>query len=301
MGLAMKSGSGDITRLGYTPSGRKLDVEVFPFSDILRRSPAAKVQATHRYDFHLLVLVTEGTPTQVVDFEPVQCAPGSILILRPGQVHSFGADLHWEGWLALFRPEFLPTVSDVPSDLMPGRMLESMPGHMIVGRDDFRATTDAIVAMAQDARGDARADIVHTLIRYQLCTLILRLDLLNGRQSVAGTQRSPSLKRFAMFRQLLDANFSGLHRVAPYAQELGCTQKSLNRATRDAVGLSAKDYIARRIVLEAKRLLAHTDRPIYLIAEDLGFDEATNFSKFFRKNVGQAPAEFRAVYRRADN
>jgi AraC-like DNA-binding protein len=73
------------------------------------------------------------------------------------------------------------------------------------------------------------------------------------------------------------------------------TQKSLNRATRDAVGLSAKDYIARRIVLEAKRFLAHTDRPIYLIAEDLGFDEATNFSKFCRKNVGQAPAEFRAV------
>jgi AraC-like DNA-binding protein len=293
----MKIGSGDITPLGYTPSGRKLDVEVFPFSDILRRSAAAKVQATHRYDFHLLLLVTEGTPTQIVDFEPVQCVPGSILILRPGQVHSFGADLHWEGWMALFRPEFVPTVSDVPSDLMPGRMLERMPEHMFVGRDDFRTTANAMVAMAEDARSDARADIVHTLLRYQLCTLILRLDLLNGRQSAMSTQRSPTLKRFAKFRELLGANFSGWHQVAPYARELGCTQKSLNRATRDAVGLSAKDYIARRIVLEAKRLLAHTDRPIYLIAEGLGFDEATNFSKFFRKNVGRAPAEFRAVYR----
>ena len=89
----MKSETADITRLGYTPAGRKLDVEVFPFSDIVRRSEAAKVQATHRYDFHLLVLVTEGSPTQMVDFEPVQCAPGSVLVLRPGQVHSFGADL----------------------------------------------------------------------------------------------------------------------------------------------------------------------------------------------------------------
>lgn len=297
MGLAMKSDSGDITRLGYTPSGRKLDVEIFLFSDILRRSPAAKVQATHRYDFHLLLLVTEGTPTQVVDFEPVRCAPGSILVLRPGQVHSFGADLHWDGWLVLFRPEFVPTVSDVPSDLVPGRMLERVPDHMIVGRDKFRATTDAIVAMAEDARSDARAEIVHTLLRYQLCTLILRLDLLNGRQNATSTQRSPSLKRFAKFRELLEANFSGWHQVGLYAQALGCTQKSLNRATREAVGLSAKDYIARRIVLEAKRLLAHTDRPIYLIAEGLGFVEATNFSKFFRKSVGQAPADFRAVYR----
>ncbi len=73
------------------------------------------------------------------------------------------------------------------------------------------------------------------------------------------------MKRFAKFRELLDANFSSWHQLAPYAQELGCTQKSLNRATRDAVGLSAKEYIVRRIVLEAKRLLAHTDRPIYLM------------------------------------
>lgn len=293
----MKSDSGDIIQLGYTPSGRKLDVEIFPFSDILRRSPATMVQATHRYDFHLLLLVTEGAPTQIVDFEPVQCAPGSILILRPGQVHSFGANLHWQGWLALFRPEFVPAVSDVPSDLVPGRMLERMPDHMIVGGDDFRATADAIAAMAADARSDARADIVHTLLRYQLSTLILRLDLLNGRQSAAGTRRSPSLQRFAKFRRLLDSNFAGWHQVALYAQALGCTEKSLNRATRDAVGMSAKDCIARRVVLEAKRLLAHTDRPVYLIAEGLGFDEATNFSKFFRNNAGQAPAAFRAAYR----
>lgn len=297
LGLAMKSAFRDIVPLGYTPSGRKLDVEVFPFSDILRRSPVEKVQATHRYDFHVLLLVTEGAPIQVVDFEPVQCAPGSILILRPGQVHSFGADLHWEGWLVFFRPEFVPTVSDIPADLAPGRMLDRMPDHISVGRDDFRATMDAIIAMAEDARSGAPVETVHTLLRYQLCTLILRLDLLNGRQRAASPQRSPSLKRFARLRELLEANLSGWHKVAPYAQELGCTQKSLNRATRDAVGLGAKDYIARRIVLEAKRLLAHTDRPVYLIAEGLGFDEATNFSKFFRKNAGQAPAEFRAVYR----
>ncbi|HEX9806690.1 MAG TPA: helix-turn-helix domain-containing protein [Alteraurantiacibacter sp.] len=85
--------------------------------------------------------------------------------------------------------------------------------------------------------------------------------------------------------------------MGPYANALGCTQKSLNRATQGLAGLNAKDCSARRIALEAKRLLAHTDRPIYLIAEGLGFDEATNFSKFFRKHAGQSPAEFRTAYR----
>ncbi|MGJ4931551.1 AraC family transcriptional regulator [Bradyrhizobium sp. HKCCYLS2038] len=289
--------AGDISWLGYSPPGRKLDMEVFPFSDILRRTNPAVVRAPHRYEFHLLLLVTEGVPTQVVDFEPVQCAPGSILILRPGQVHSFGPDLDWEGWLVLFLPEFVPTVSDVPADLTPGRMLERMPEHIRLDPKAFRATNDAIVTMADEARSDVQAEIVHTLLRYQLCTLILRLHLLNGERGMAGAQRSSSMMRFVKFRELLEANYSSWHQVAPYAKALGCTEKSVNRASREATALGAKDYIARRVILEAKRLLAHTDKPIYLIAESLGFDEATNFSKFFRKYVAHSPVEFRALYR----
>lgn len=295
--FAVGKSSANLTWLGYTPSGRMLDVEIFPFSDIRRRSPPVKVRATHRYDFHMLLLVTEGAPRQIVDFEPVSCSPGSVLVLRPGQVHSFGHEIQWEGWLILFRSDFLPTAS-VVSDLLPGRMLDRMPDQLVLDERDFRATSEAIVTMAADARADAApVEVVHALLRHQLCMLILRLDLLSGRQRTAATRHKPALKRFARFQELLEANFAGWHQVGPYTDALGCTQKSLNRATREAAGLSAKNCIARRIALEAKRLLAHTDRPVYLIAEGLGFDEATNFSKFFRANVGQPPAEFRAAFR----
>ena len=57
--------------------------------------------------------------------------------------------------------------------------------------------------------------------------------------------------------------------------------------------MSAKAFIAARINLEAKRLLVHTDWPVALIAERLGFDEATNFSKFFKRESGATPAQFR--------
>lgn len=85
--------------------------------------------------------------------------------------------------------------------------------------------------------------------------------------------------------------------IASYADALGCTEKSLTRAAREASGQNAKAVIAARIVLEAKRLLAHADRPIYLIAEGLGFAEATNFAKFFRRETGLTPAGFRAENR----
>ncbi len=58
-------------------------------------------------------------------------------------------------------------------------------------------------------------------------------------------------------------------------------------------GVNAKTYLSQRITLEAKRLLAHTGAPVSRIADKLGFDEATNFVKFFRREAGCSPGEFR--------
>lgn len=58
--------------------------------------------------------------------------------------------------------------------------------------------------------------------------------------------------------------------------------------------------IATRIALEAKRLLVHTSLTVALIADELGFDDPSNFVKFFRREVGCAPIEVRARYQPAD-
>lgn len=64
----------------------------------------------------------------------------------------------------------------------------------------------------------------------------------------------------------------------------------------EATGKGAKSVITDRIALEAKRLLVHTNRPIYLLAEGLGFEEATNFAKFFKRETGFTPIDFRKQY-----
>jgi AraC-like DNA-binding protein len=61
----------------------------------------------------------------------------------------------------------------------------------------------------------------------------------------------------------------------------------------EGAGVNAKDFIASRINLEAKRLLAHTVLPIAAIGEQLGFQDPTNFVKFFRRAVGCTPGQFR--------
>ena len=231
----MRKQQTSIPGLGYAPAGRKLDVDIVPFSDIRSRSPATKVQATHRYDFHLLLLVTRGEPVQMVDFEPVKSAPGSLFVLRPGQVHSFGASLDWEGWLVIFRAEFLPLGSDQHAEVLPHHVLDQFPVHQLLDGDQYRATSDAIIAMAADARAATDdVELLHAALRYQLCALILRLRLFNDAQMSAARQLTPARRRFEKFRALLEANYSGWHQIGAYANALGCTQKSLNRATQES-------------------------------------------------------------------
>jgi AraC-like DNA-binding protein len=66
----------------------------------------------------------------------------------------------------------------------------------------------------------------------------------------------------------------------------------------DAAGVAAKEYIDRRVLLEAKRLLVHGDQPAAKIAARLGFSSATNFSKFFRQRAGTSPLAADAERRR---
>ena len=131
------------------------------------------------------------------------------------------------------------------------------------------------------------------LLRHQLTALLLRLAIGHADRSALEPGSAASLQRFRRFQAAVERDYVREHGVAGYAQRLGCSERSLTRATLESAGVSAKAYLVNRIVLEAKRLLAHTAAPVSNVADDLGFAEATNFVKFFRREAGCSPGEFR--------
>ncbi len=283
----------EIQRLGYRPQAPyQLDLEVFSVAD-LRLRGKEQVRVTHRYEFHTLVCVTQGTCTQMVDFKSISCEPGSLLVVRAGQAHNYGQSEDWDGWNLLFRPEFVLPVSTTAHDLKLALDLERLPEHMVLNSQELRKATDLLQQMREDTLVDAPQDDVHALLRHQLHTLLTRLSILQGRRQTQQPLVSPASQRFQRFQQLVDERFAQWHQVVDYASQLGYTEKSLARAVAAATGMTAKAFIAARINLEAKRLLVHTDAPVVAIAEKLGFDEATNFNKFFKREVACTPAEFR--------
>lgn len=283
-------------QLDYRPGGRELDIEVFRFSDLRRRFSSRQILALYHYSFYTLICVTEGEVTQLVDFSPLTCSAGSLLVLRPGQVHSFGSDEGWDGWMVLFRAEFLPSETQTAPNLPPALAMDRLPDHLSLSAEDFDAASALIARMRLDAAIQAAPRDIHALLRYQLCALLLRLSILQDGAVSGAAARSQGVQRFARFRRLVEQNHARWHQVSTYAAALACTEKSLTRAALEVTGQSAKSLIANRLALEAKRLLVHTDRPIYLIADGLGFEEATNFAKFFKRETGITPMQFRRLY-----
>lgn len=287
-----------LERIGYAPpSSYAFDIEVVAMRELRARAPAADLRKPHRIEFHELIFVTRGECTHVVDFEPIRCRPGSVLVLQPSQVEQFDVATPWDGWLILFRPEQLFASQDKVKK--PGliQAVAELPVQLALDDAEARVLQQSITQMHLDGRLQASKPEVQALLLHQLCAVLLRLVLAHQQQRSDGNARASELDRFRRFRLLLDQSFARWHTLAPYADAIGCTSRTLTRVTLNVAGVSAKAFVANRISLEAKRLLAHTGMPIAGIGYELGFDDSSNFTKFFRRETGCTPMEFRAGYR----
>jgi AraC-like DNA-binding protein len=201
----------------------------------------------------------------------------------------------WDGWLVLFRPEFLflPQSEGSADDLRLVTILAGLPGHLTLHKHELHLAMGIVAQMHEDSKIGVFAAEVQALLRYQLSALLMRIGIVHRQQEDERPTLPSELQRFRRFHQLVEQSFAKWHQVAKYAHSLGCTEKTLTRATMGVAGITAKAFIASRISLEAKRLLAHTSSSVATIADSLGFDDPSNFVKFFKRETGCIPSQFR--------
>ncbi|WP_424891526.1 helix-turn-helix domain-containing protein [Streptomyces sp. XH2] len=281
---------GGIIDLAYrAPAGTPAGVEVMPVAELRARAPEGLLVSPQRLDFHQIVAVRSGASAHTVDFTGHWLDEGSVLWVRPGQVQQFGDPEAIEGTVVLVQPGFLPSgspVAAVADD--PFRPVVWQP----VGQDR-EAVFCAVGHLEADFRTGAGlpADVHADVLRHLLSVLVLRLAHLTA---PVGSRVPAPGDAFLRFRAAVEREFATSHRVADYARALGFSSRTLSRATTAAAGVGAKEFIDRRVMLEAKRLLAHSGLSAARIAGRVGFDDAANFSKFFQHREGCSPGAFRA-------
>ncbi len=100
------------------------------------------------------------------------------------------------------------------------------------------------------------------------------------------------------FRALVDAHFRERRPIESYAAEMGLSAGQLSRLCREALGASSLDVVNARVLHEAERELVYSTLGIKQIAGVLGFADEAYFGRFFRKQTGRTPTEFREAARR---
>lgn len=129
----------------------------------------------------------------------------------------------------------------------------------------------------------------------------LQMAMLNDLRNIdVTTQKNspvPCLTRvqrtFSEFVKLVNKFGCREHRIPFYADKLFVTPNHLSTLVKQQSGETASQWINRAIILEAKVLLRHSDLKNYEIAERLNFPNASFFNKFFRKQTGQTPLEYK--------
>lgn len=264
----------------------RLDVEVLDAAELRSRVESVADRGYERGDFQSFLFVRSGSYTHTVDFEVHECDAGSCLLIRPGQVHRFGPSSAWDGWILIAGPQHVPdTVADLPQRIRLDGPLAS-------------AVTELLDRMASDAQLPVDRERLNGLLALQTRVLASRLAL-GARADQERTRLidPTALGRYHDFRAAVEREFRRWHQVRTYAEHLGYSPKSLDRSCRAATAMTAKRVIVERILLEAKRLLAHSEFPVASISHQLGFDEATNFVKYIKRETGTTPNQLRAHLR----
>jgi AraC family transcriptional regulator, transcriptional activator of pobA len=274
-----------------------LEFEVVGLGRLFRRRFRRPLDEPQRLGFYQVFCATRGEGKYTVDFKTHPFRPGDLVFAAPGQVQRFHPSPEVDGVMLVFTEGFFIQESSDQKLLGSSHLFDPWSAGPVVrpgarGSFGFRAAFQGIEKEYRAGRPDAFRE---PLLRSMLRTILLQAERIKeGDASPASVAQFP---RFLLFKGSVERSFRSIRKVSGYAAELGVSARNLNRVTRVATGLDAKDFIDARVMLELKRLLAHTDEGLKEIAAALGFDEPTNLVKYFRQRAHLTPMEFRAAWR----
>ena len=248
-----------------------------------------------RLDIICCILVTDGTLSLTINYEPIAIEKSTLLFISPFDIVE-KPKLSEDGryFVLMFKKDFMDETSTsisfygTPANFIP--QTERVPFLKLTDSETFalQRRFQTLYFYLKEERGDMKKYFIQSAFY----TLGLEfLYVINSRNSVQQTSGSDTRKNSIVrsFIILLNEHCTKEHSPAFYAEKLFISVQYLSLILKEKTNQTAGDWISNLLILRAKALLKAPDASIAAVAEALNFSDQSSFGKFFKKHTGLTP------------
>jgi AraC family transcriptional activator of pobA len=247
-----------------------------------------RLKIPHRHHFYAFIIVTRGQGSHDIDFQSYDLKPNRLFLIAPNQIHAWKKLKDVKGFVIFFTDSFIA--------LAKGRKIMAswpvfrldQPCYIDLSPEEAKKwITEASVIESEFNQSD---DFSRDAIFYSVGRLLVRASrLYQGLKP----RKKPKEEWLYTFQELIEREFLNKKTPKEYAVLMNITPNYLNSMCKQKSGKSAGELIRQRVLLEAKRLLAHTQLTIAEVAYKLNFVDNSYFGRYFKKYTGMTPESFR--------
>jgi AraC family transcriptional regulator, transcriptional activator of pobA len=246
----------------------------------------------HRKGYYLFVLVRQGDSRHWIDARSYTLRPDHFYFTVPHQVHLKEEPRPMQGLVLAFTQEFLQLEEHHQLLRLP-ILANRAGGHELrLSPADVVALEQVMRQLLAEYQGDGvwRSPMMGVLLHQ----LLIHLSRLYLEQLKEDGQEETILQRFL---ELVMGRYSEVHEVNAYAALLHISAGHLNDVVKQQSGKTCIEHIQDILLVEARRRLLHTELPVNQICDELGFEDAAYFNRFFKRHAGVTPLTYRKQIR----
>ena len=276
---------------------KALELQIIDIEKFYSTSPSFQHDPTqpHRVSFYHLIYISQGADSHFIDFNQYPYQSGSFIFINLNQVHAFSPAAKASGKLILFSSKFFESAL---SNIRLSNDLTNFMwwGHPVLTvKDRLKLSCERLLHELdlELNTGKGNEQLIHCLFTALLLQFRkVRPDSILSKVGLTATQTT----RFHHFIKLIELHLQHSRDASFYASQLNTSYKTLYSLCKKAVQQTPKQIIDAHTILEAKRRLVIDNTGIGQIAYDLGFNDETNFSKYFKKKTLLSPSQFRKIH-----
>ncbi|CAM1357445.1 AraC family transcriptional regulator [Tenacibaculum halocynthiae] len=271
------------------------EFDILQLEDLFKREDLDNsIRELQIVEFYMIVLVQQDSGKHTIDFTDYDYQKGTLLTIRKDQIHKFHVNENVKGNLLLFTDNFLVTYLEEIENQKTIQLFNELLGNPKIQLTEKELNDiNEIILKIQNEYLSISDSYSLSIIRSLLHILITQLYRIKSKNNQI-VKNKKYLNDFILLQKLVEKSVIKHSKVNYYAQEMAISTKTLNTITKSIVNQSAKKFIDNIYIKQIKRLLLNTEYPIKKVAYLSGFEESTNFYKYFKRKTNLSPDLFRS-------